>query len=172
LVDVEVVVGFAEASELVAAALEGAEWQGLGRTVRVTSAEFSGSGGGRVALVLGLAGDVPARVRVVGTPVIDVPAGEIAVPDLDVTLESGGGLPRVLVWFSRLFPGILRSRARLPLEALDAAGLEEQVELRLADGATLEASITELEVTALASTDDVILVRARVRPEAVIRVDS
>jgi hypothetical protein len=171
-VAVEALVGFAEASDLVAAALEGVEWRSLGRTVRVSSVEVSGNGDGRMAFVIELAGDVPARVRLVGTPVIDANTEELVVPDLDVTLESGGGLPRMLVWVARLLPGILRARARLPLDTLVPVGLEGPFELRLADGALLEASLADLEVTGIESTEEVVLVRARVRPDAAIRVES
>jgi hypothetical protein len=169
-VDVEAVVAYEDASDL--AGLEGAEWEALGRTVRVVSAELSGNDDGRVALSLEIEGDVPARVRLVGTPTIDADAAELSVPDLDVALESGGTLPRVLVWTARLFPGVLRSRARLPLEPLVPAQLDEPFELRLSDEATLDASFTDLEVTAVVATDEGVVVRARVRPVATLRVDS
>jgi hypothetical protein len=172
-VTIEAVVGFGEASEIVAAGLEGVEWQGLGRTVRVVSAGVSGEGEGRAALTLELAGDATARIRLVGTPVLDASGGEVSVPDLDVALESGGPLPRVLVWATRsLFPGVIRRRARFPLEPLLSPGLEEGVEVPLSDGATLDASLTEVEVTDLVTTEGGFVVRARIRPEARFRIDS
>jgi hypothetical protein len=111
-------------------------------------------------------------VRLVGTPVLDAATDELTVPDLDVRLESGGLLPRLLVQVARLFPGIVRARARLPLEELAPASLDERVELRLSDEATLDATLAELEVTGVVATEEGIRVRGRIRPDAALRVDS
>jgi hypothetical protein len=168
---VEVVIGFDEASEILGAELEGAAWQLMGRDVRVASAELSGVDAGRVALSLEIVGDVPARVRLVGTPVLDSVADEITLPDLDVTVEEGATLPRLLVWVHRFFPGILRSRARFPLDGVIPAELDEGMELRLSDDATLEASLSEIELSEVSATDSAIVVRGRARPDATLRVD-
>ena len=171
-VAVEAVVGFDEASEIVGAGLVGAAWQVMGRTLRVASADVSRADDGRMALTVELAGDVPARLRLVGTPVLDTVADEIALPDLDVTLEEGGALPRVLLLVNRFFPGILRSRARLPLDSVLPAGLDRDLELQLSDEATLEASLDDIQLSDVSTTDEAVVVRVRIRPEATLRVDS
>jgi hypothetical protein len=93
--------------------LAGTTLSAAGREVRITSLGLSAIGGGRVALELGVEGDVDGRLFLVGTPEYDPGSGYASVPDLEFSVETSDLLVAGTSWIAEAdVEELLRERAR------------------------------------------------------------
>ena len=82
-----------------------------------------------------------------------------------------GPVVRAAGWTVRtLFLGAIRRRSGWRLDELMASGLGREVEIPLSDQATLRASVAEAELTDIATVGGELVLRARVRPSALLRI--
>ncbi len=122
--------------------------------------------------VLDIGGGFEARVLLTGTPIFDPLVGEIAFPDLVVSIESDDILARLA---GRLIAGELSKRARAlaKIRVNDALtqqlGGSSELSVRLAGGG-LETRLDALEVTNVAARPGGLIVRSRIRPEMTLRL--
>jgi hypothetical protein len=97
--------------------LAGTELALRGSTLRLGSLRVYGVGGGRLALAVGVSGDVRGTLYLTGTPTIDATGSRVSVPDLDFdvsTEEAVFGIVPALVALS--LRDFLRERATWPVD--------------------------------------------------------
>ena len=160
-------------SAIAAVAVVGRRFQIAGRTIEIRSVALSGSNDGRVTVEFEVEGGLKGRVRLTGTPVFDASADQIHFPDLQFSIETDDVLARAAEWLlSTALPNFLRRRARLPVSETLAEGQElmQELNFRFSDTARLEARVGALEITEVAATQGGLVVRSRVRPEAVLHI--
>jgi len=118
---VEGVAEYATATAFLREEVIGRELEGGGRRVRLDSFELTGLGDGRVAVELGVSGDVYGTLFLVGTPTVDPTDGTISVPDLDFHVATADLLGTAATWLGEIgLRGFLRQRARWPSQPAEA----------------------------------------------------
>lgn len=166
--------GYDAANRLLAPSLVGRTLARGGRSVTVRGAALAPAGGGRVALLLDVDGDVGGRVRFVGRPVYDAPSGELRVPDLDFAVDVEHPLVRGLDWLQHeTMRDALRARARWPAAALvDSARvrLERALNRDLTQGVRLSATVPEARVLAVYPQASAVVLRAEARGRVALTV--
>jgi hypothetical protein len=157
-------VDYGTASRALREALGGRQLTRAGRTVTVQDASVEPSSRGRLAVSLSFAGDANGRLRLVGTPRYDAPAGEVLVPDLDFDLDTDSRVVNGYAWLrSDDLRETIREHARFPVATALARGRElltSGLNRALGDAVTLSATVDSVGVTGLYVTRDGLLLRA------------
>lgn len=160
-------------SEMATRALAGQTFLVLERSVTLQSIAVSGTADGKIIANLEAEGDLPGRITLSGTPVLDTDTGEVDFPDLAVSIEAEDMRAQAAAWLFRV--GFIRSarrQARIPLGEI----LAEQLRLLapwampLSERATLEARLGDVQITDLRATISHLVVRWHLRPDAVLRL--
>jgi hypothetical protein len=154
------------ATRLVAKQLVGRRFEKNGRAIVVHDARAFSAGHGRLALALGLTGDVAARVVLVGHPAYDSVTTMLTVPDLDFAVADASMLVRGADQLGHAaLRDALRERARWPLgEIIDGARAraERAMNRELTRGVRLTATLTRGRALGVHAGDDALHVRAAV----------
>jgi hypothetical protein len=146
-------------------ALVGRRLELAGHVIRIRDVRISGIGQGRVALGVLLSGAIRGRLFFTGTPSFDLPAHQIAVPDLDYDVGTAQVLVSGYEWLNDVkLRDLLREQARLPdsavvrqLSELAEKGMNRELPAR---GTRLSGRIDQAGVIAVRATLEEIRVRA------------
>jgi hypothetical protein len=152
------------ASRMLSRQLVGRQIERAGHNVRVRDARVFAAQGGRVAVALGLAGDVDARVVLVGRPVYDSTTGTLRIPDLDFAVADASLLVRAADQAGHdALRDALRERAQWPVTALldsARARAERAMNRELTRGVRLSARIDAGKALGVYATAEGLRVRA------------
>ncbi|MEQ1855717.1 MAG: DUF4403 family protein [Longimicrobiales bacterium] len=158
------------ASALLFDLLGGREFVYGGRTLTLETLRVFGIGGGRLAVESVLAGDVSARLFLVGTPDVDPRTGQITVPDLDFDVNTRDVVLAAASWFrADDFRDVLRQEARWPAgPAVDwlTGWLVEGLNRDLSDDLRVEGEVDSVRVLSVHALQEVLLVRVSARGAA------
>lgn len=151
-------------TELVAAQLDGQEFElGPGR-VRIEGTRLTPLADGRLGVELELDGSIRGRLLLSGRPALDPVRGEITIPDLDFRLQTRNVLARALARVVRIgFPHRVRELARWPVDGLFEEGrtlASQGLNRRLSADARLEGDLSSVEVAHILATRDALVVRS------------
>jgi hypothetical protein len=143
--------------------LGGREFEHEGRTLTLDALRVFGIGAGRLAVEAVLAGDVSARLFLVGTPEIEALTGRIAVPDLDFDVATRNVVLAAMSWFrANDFRDDLREQARWPaapaVEWL-TGWLAEGLNRDLSDDLRVEGEVDSVGVRGVYALKEALLVR-------------
>jgi hypothetical protein len=160
-------------SEMVTRTLTGQTFLVSGRSVTLRSLAVSGTADGRIIADLEVEGELPGRITLSGTPVLDPATGEIHFPDLAVSIEAEDIRSQATAWLIRA--GLLdaaRQKARIPLgEVLsEKLRLLAPWALPLSGRATLEVLLEDVQITDLSAETSHLVVRWYLRPDAVLQI--
>ena len=172
-VTVEVTLEYGAISEIATRAASGRSFLVSDRSVQIRSLVLSGTSNGKVAGELQVEGELPGTIMLLGTPVFDSVAGEVHFPDLTVSLENEDLGGQVAAWLLRTqLIDDVRAQARIPLAGVLADQLERLAPtiVPVSERATLEARVAEAEIAAVRAEPSVLVIRWRMRPEAVLRL--
>jgi hypothetical protein len=147
-----------------------------GHRIRIRDVLISGLGGGRVALGVRLSGDIRGRLFFTGTPSFDLPAHQIAVPDLDYDVGTAQILVSGYEWLNDVkLRDFLREQARLPdsavvdqLADLAEKGINRELPAR---GTRLSGRIDQAGVIAVRATLQEIRIRAVAEADLKVSID-
>jgi hypothetical protein len=166
---------YAAASALLFEMLGGREFVYEDRTLTLENVRVFGIGGGRLAVESVVAGDVSARLYLVGTPEVDPSTGQITVPDLDFDVNTRDVVLAAASWFrADDFRDVLRQEARWPaapaVEWL-TGWLVEGLNRDLSDEIRVEGEVDSVRVLGVHALREVLLVRVSARGSARLFVD-
>lgn len=106
---------YGAASRFLEEALSGRTIDMRGRSVQVDSIEVYGIGSGRLAMRVGVSGDLRGRLYLTGRPDIDPISGQVSVPDLELDVATRDVLFSAASWFTASpLRDYLRERATWP----------------------------------------------------------
>ncbi len=134
-------------------AVSGTELHAAGHTVRIESFTVHGLGGGRIAIRIGVVGDVRGELYLVGSPTYDPDTRTIHMPDLRFDAASSNALVDAAAWV--LDTGALemiRRAARWSVDdVVEWAGRKatEGLNSSPVDGVHLEGALGSLEIVGL-----------------------
>ncbi len=163
------------ASDLLAKELVGFKARRFGRSVRIARIRVFPLNDGRLALAVGVEGDVAGEAYLVGTPVLDTIARRITVPDLDFDVATQDALVSGLAWLRKGdLVEQLRKRAQLPLEPLlnqTREQVEKAINRELATGVELKGTVRTGRLVDVAVQRQWLLVRAEATGTISLEVD-
>jgi len=161
-------------SQFLTEELAGTEREVGGRLLRFESIRVYGIGGGKLALEVGISGDLNGRVFLTGTPTIDSGASRISIPDLDLDVASENALfGFVPDLAARAFRDFLRERASWPVDPavkLLADYLAEGLNRNLSSDLRVAGTVDSVNIVGLYPLRDVLLVRVSARGTATLQV--
>jgi 16S rRNA (guanine966-N2)-methyltransferase len=154
--------------------LEGTELTWGGQTLRFRSATLRGIGGGQVALGIRFDGSARGEIFLVGTPELDLVAGEVHVPDLEFDVATADLLARSAAWIVRAeVRRKLREVARIPvadLMALAGEQLHRGLNRELSDEVRMEGAVGSAALLAVRATVDALRIHATADATATLLV--
>lgn len=119
IVEVEGVLAYAAANELLGNALEGKKFGKWWARITIEDVTTLAAGRGRIVLGVTVKGRVNGTLYAVGTPAYDPATDMISVPDLEFDVNSSGALAGVAGWLvNGPFLKEVRSLARIPASQL------------------------------------------------------
>jgi hypothetical protein len=161
-------------SEFLTEELAGVERQVGGRLLRLESIRVYGIGGGRLALEVGISGDLNGRLFLTGTPTIDPEGSRISIPDLDLDLASEdalfGFVPQLA---ARTFRDFMRERASWPVDPavrLLTDYLAQGLNRDLSSDLRVAGTVESVEILGVYPLREVLLVRVAARGTATLEV--
>ncbi len=163
------------ASDLLAKQLVGFKARRYRRSVQITRIRVFPLNDGRLALAVGVQGDIDGEAYLVGTPVLDRVARRITVPDLDFDVATQDALVSGLAWLRKGdLVAQLRKRAQLPLDPLlDATRgkVEGAINRQLAPGVVLKGTVRTGRLLDVVVQRQWLLVRAEATGTISLEVD-
>ncbi len=173
---VEALLSYGMASDMLSRALVGRTVRRYGRVITLSRIRAYALGDGRLALEVGVTGNIAGNAYLVGTPHLDTLSRTITVPDLDFDVATADALVRGLAWLRKAdLVSQLRERARLPLEPLLTATreqAEEALNRTLAPGVTLSGRIRAGRLVDLAAQPGALRIRAEALGTLSLKLDS
>lgn len=162
------------ATRILGRQLVGRRFEKSGHAVEVRDAKVFSGGHGRIALALGLTGDVDARVVLVGHPAYDSTTSTLSVPDLDFAVADASVLVRGADRLGHdALRDALRERARWPVGPIidtARARAERAMNRDLAKGVRLTATMEGGRALGVHAADDALHVRATVDGQIALAV--
>lgn len=171
----EAVLGYDDATRVLTRQLVGRRFARGDRSVSVREVRAFAASGGRVALAIRLAGDVDARVVLVGKPRYDHATGTLRVPDLDYAVADASLLVRGADQVGHdALRDALRERAAWPVAFLvdsARARAERAMNRDLAKGVRLGAKLNAARALGVFAASDGLQVRASAGGRLTLDVD-
>ncbi|TVP45286.1 MAG: DUF4403 family protein [Gemmatimonadales bacterium] len=163
-----------EAGVRISEELRGTELTWGGQTLRFQDATLRGIGGGRVALGIRFDGSARGEIFLVGTPELDLEAGEVHVPDLEFDVATADLLARSAAWIVRgEVRRKLREVARIPVaDLMELAGeqLHRGLNRELSDEVRMEGTVGSAALLAVRATVDALRIHATADATATLLV--
>ncbi|CAN5627043.1 hypothetical protein BH23GEM11_BH23GEM11_09810 [soil metagenome] len=163
-----------QAGDRITRELEGTELTWGGQTLRFRSATLRGIGGGQVALGIRFDGSARGEIFLVGTPALDLEAGEVHVPDLEFDVATADLLARSAAWIVRgEVRRKLREVARIPVaDLMELAGeqLHRGLNRELSDEVSMEGTVGSASLLAVRATVDALRIHATADATATLLV--
>jgi hypothetical protein len=156
--------GYDAASRGLSKALVGKRFEGAGNAVSVRDVRVFSGDQGRVALAVGLTGDVDARIVLVGRPAYDSVSRTLTVPDLDFAVADASVIVRGADQLGHnVLRDALRERARWQITPIiDSARVraERAINRELTRGVQLSGTVDGGHVVSVYAATDAVHVRA------------
>lgn len=170
----DLVVEYPEAGVSLSEEFSGVELSAGGRHIVIETLRPFGIGGGEVALEVGITGDAVGSVFLVGTPIYEIEAREVSVPDLTIDVSTSNVLVAAASWVLDVgMESMLRNRARLSVDSgVDWVTEWAEIGLNstLAEGVTLGGTVHSIEVVDVVALADGLLVRFALEVEAELNI--
>lgn len=167
-------VDYATASRAVSHAIAHRSITEAGRTVTIDTAIVRPAPRGRLIVVLDFSGDASGQLHFIGTPVLDARRGEVAVPDLDYSLETDSQLINTYSWIrSDALRATMREKAIVPVADALARGKEllmKGLNRQVGKVMTLSATVDSVAFRGLYVTRSGLVVRGEATGRAAVSV--